>query len=261
MLVMLGTMYLLRKVDQEEPIVLFYARLAFVAYILVVTSLYSLLHWRITSRCDVTPVTVPLKPKSPSLREAMEQAQKSAEDQSETTEASETTDDKGNKAGEDKKEDSNSEEPKTETITVMEYDLRMLAGARKSWAMNCLILAAINYKTESVSAIVMSPFMTLMKLVTEDPLFLIHVCGAPAVEKLKRPFPVAENPLAAMFKDMAPKDPSQTGQPKNDKPVVEELHGESESEEEDSGPTKLTDLADDHIKSDFDEEEEPKKTK
>ncbi|KAI0561898.1 SRP-independent targeting protein [Gracilaria domingensis] len=257
---MLGTMYLLKKVDQEEPIVLFYARLAFVAYILVVTSLYALLHWRITSRCDLTPVTVPLKSKSPSFKEAMEQAQKAAEEQSQTTETSEAKDEDKSQDSEDK-DKSNSDEPKTETITTMEYDLRTLSGARRSWVMNCLILAAINYKTESVSAIVMSPFMTLIKLLTEDPLFLIHICGAPAVEKLKRPFPAPESPFAALFKEMAPKDPSPAKQPKDDKPVIEELHGDSESEGEDSGPTRLTDLGDDHIKSDFDEEEEPKKTK
>ncbi|PXF49008.1 hypothetical protein BWQ96_01146 [Gracilariopsis chorda] len=256
MLVMVGTMYMLRKVDQEEPVVLLYARLAFVAYLIVVTSLYSLLHWRITSRCDLSPVTVPLNAKAPSFQEAMDQMKKAAEEQqpqsSEAKTESEST---------DKKDEPKKEEPKTETITTMEYDLRTLSSARRSWVMNCLILAAVNYKTESVSAIVISPLMTLLRFVTEDPLFLIHVAGSPAVDKLKRPFTPSESPFATLLKEMAPKEPTEDQKKKKDKQPVEDLHDDGESEEEDNGPTRLTELKDDHIKSDFDEDDEPKKTK
>lgn len=261
MLAMVGTMYLLRKVDQEEPIVLLYARLAFLAYVVVVTSLYSLLHWRITSRCDLSPVTVPAKPKSPSFKEAMEQMKKAAEEQQSESSGekadSESTD---KQDGANEKDEQNKKEVnKTETITTMEYDLRTLANARRSWVMNCLILAAVNYKTESVSAIIISPLMTLIRFVTEDPLFLIHVAGSPAVDKLKRPFTPPESPFSTLLKEMSSKEPPKDQ--KTEKKPEEDLHDDGESEEEDNGPTRLTELKDDHIKSDFDEDDEPKKTK
>lgn len=244
---MLGSMFLLRKIDQEEPIVLFYARLAFVAYMLGITSLYAVLHWRITARRDLTPVIVPLKSKSPSFSDALEQAKKAASDTQAPAVAN-----KEDESTTENSENKQEEQPETETITTMEYDLRTMDSARKSWVFNCLVVAAINYKTESVSAIAMSLVMTIVRVVTEDPLFLIHVCGTPADGKLKRPFTVPESPFASLLKEMAPKPQSE--QPKEETPG-EDLHDEGDSEEEDSVPATLTDMADDHIKGDFDEEE------
>lgn len=148
----------------------------------------------------------------------------------------------------------------------MEYDLRKLAAARKGWITNACLLAAINYKMESVSPLVMSVLMGLLRLFSDDPLFQIHIRRAPAVGNLTRPFAAPKNPLAEMLKDMTPK-PEGTSDSASSPTVdaagghapaqpLEDLHDDGEDEmDDDTPPPAIDDLKDDHIKSDFDDDD------
>lgn len=262
MAVMFGAMALMRRIDQEEPKVLFYARIFYMSYVAFTGAIYLYLHHRIVSRKDMTPITVPVTEKAPSMKEAFAKAQAAAEAKS---------------AGEpepkpDEEEDSD-KKPKEKVISVMEYDLGKLAAARKSWATNACILAAIHYKMESVSPLIMSCLMGTFRLLADNQLVQIHIRGAPAVGDLKRPFQPPKNPFADMMAEMqknqeeaANKDAAdQNGQTPT---AVEELHDDGEDEDEDDGPPPtIDDLKDDHIKGDFDDDdddeaaEESKKTK
>lgn len=218
MVAMFGAMAMLRRIDQEEPLVLLYARVGYLLYVAVTSLLYILLHFRIVAIRDMTLITVPLVQKAPSFSEAMEKARKAAEkaevekrgesiDDDESTTTTTTTTDKDEGEGEEEeKSESSSGENKTETITVMEYDLRHLASARRSWATSSCFLAAVHYQMQSVSPLAMAAIMGIIRLLTEEPLVQIHLRGVPAVDKLARPFTAEKNPLATMLKDMTPKE-------------------------------------------------------
>lgn len=253
MAVMFGAMAFMRRVDQEEPLVLLYARLAYVTYILATAFVYVLLHLRIVSRRDVSLIRVPLAAKPPSFSDAMAAAQ---------------TDDKNDDDQPDKPIDEpqkdEQQKPTDELITVMEYDLRKLAAARKSFVSNACLLAAIHYKMESVSPLVMSSLMGITRLLSDDPLFQIHLRGAPAVGPLSRPFTPPKNPLADMLKDLQPKPDDPPANSQNQNEQLEDLHDDGDpddDEHEDAPPPNISDLKDDHIKGDFDDEEHHEKDK
>lgn len=270
---MFGAMALLRRIDQEEPIVLLYARVGYLLYAGLTAVMYILLHFRIVARRDTTLITVPISAKAPSFTEAMEQARKATEkaeaDKHSQSEDSESTasivaDDRqanqqSNGAVDNSAESSDNnkdEHEKTETITVMEYDLRHLANARRSWVTSSCFLAAVHYHMQSVSPLVMSAVMGSIRLLTEDQLVQIHLRGIPAVDKLARPFSAEKNPLANMLKEFSPKDerPAQDNTERATRPE-EELYDDGDDEDEDEELVAITDMKDDHIKSDFDEEE------
>lgn len=216
--VMMAAMMLTRSIDQEDPAMLLKARVGFGVYVIVTSLIYFVLHLRIIRGNDRTKlrVTDPAPPFGP-----------------------------GSDAP-----------PKERDTTHLEYDLDLLQSARKGWIMNTVLLTVIHYKMQTVSPLVMSGFMGFFRLVTDDALFKLHVMGHPAVDKLKRPFPVEENPLAAMMKSMAQKpDEEESTQ-------GEDLHDDGESEEEDEvTPPGIAELTDDHVKGDFEEDAEPKKDK
>lgn len=310
MVAMFGAMAVLRKVDQEEPLVLLYARIGYLAYVAVGALIYALLHFRIIARRDATLISVPIS-KGPSLMDSFEQARKAAE-KAELDRLAEETRDKrddssvassasadsaakrklnkkpsnpvanatnaanasansviasaspaGGADGVDGSDDTDdvedAEEPQTEMITVMEYDLRQLASARRSWVTGSCFLAAVHYHMQSVSPLIMSAVMGVLRLITEDPLVQIHLRGAPVVGKLTRPFTAEKNPLAALM-ELAPKGDPKTPRDAQITPAdpEEDVHdtGEDDDDEEDDVvPSAITDMKDDHIKSDFDDED------
>lgn len=286
MAVMLGAMAFMRRIDQEEPQVLQYARMAYMVYIVITTTVYFLLHIRIVSRRDVTPVTVPIGDKPPSFSDAMaaakgemEKAAAEAEKAADGGESSDSEEEDSDKDGEEEKdgdgpqEDSSKEEegPKEEVITTMEYDLRILASSRKSWLTNACLLAAVHYKMESVSPLVVSSLMGLMRLVADDPLVQIHLRGEPSVGKFARPFKQEKSPIAGLMKEFAAKTEEAKEETQTERSrrriapsgEPEDLHDDGDSEEDESPPPAIDDLKDDHIKSDFDDDvaQESKKTK
>lgn len=261
MSVMFGAMAFMRRIDQEEPKVLLYARIFYAAYVAVTLFIYGVLHLRILSRRNLTLVTVPVAPKRPSFSEAMEKASAEAEARAAALEGN-------SQPAQPKEEEQESEEEKnkTEVITAMEYDLRQLAHARKSWITNACILTAINYKMESVSPLIMSALMGIVRLLSDEPLFQIYVRGSPAVGSLKRPFAPEKSPFATLMKEMAPKPEDSMATagttatrtaPSGATVDESDLHDDGDSEE-DSPPRTIADMKDDHIKSDFDDEESKK---
>lgn len=281
LMAMFGAMAFLRRVDQEEPLVLLYARIGYLAYVIFTTLMYVMLHFRITSARDSTIINIPVAPKAPSLADAwsnMKEAAEKAEAEAETeerrknsisteetatteaasssavakrpassTEVTDDSDKKNDEAATDDKE----EEPE-EVISIMEYDLRQLANARRSWVTSTLFLAAVHYHMESVNPLVMSCVMGIIRMMSDDPLVQIHLRAVPAVGKLARPFTPEKNPLATMLSEMAPKD----DKPKEDTPAQaeEDLHDDGDDDDDDAGPATVVDQKDDHIKSDFDDE-------
>lgn len=260
MAMMFGAMAFMRRIDQEEPKVLFYARIFYMSYVAFTGAIYLLLHYRIVSRKDMTPLTIPVTPKPPSMREAFAKAQAAAEAKS-----------SGEPEPEPQEEENSDEKPKERVVSVMEYDLQKLASARKSWATNACILAAIHFKMESVSPLVMSSLMGTFRLLFDDKLVQIHLRGAPAVGDLKRPFQAPKNPFADMMTEMQKNQEEESKKTAIEQNVqsstaVEELHDDGDDDDEDEGPPPtIDDLKDDHIKGDFDDEDdaiqESKKTK
>lgn len=279
MAAMLGAMVFLRRVDQEEPQVLQYARIAYVMYIMITAGIYFLLHRRILNRRDTKTVTISPSAKQPSFFEALAaakgqmaegiaEAEKDASSEDDAEEdGSEEEDNKNDKGkepdGDSMQEDTSKEEdaPKEEVITIMEYDIRQMAAARKSWLMNTCLLAAINYKMESVSPLIMSCLMGIMRLY-DDPLVQIHLRGEPSVGKLSRPFTPEKNPLANLLKEFAPKSPDAGAGDSASSPSArvaqpeEDLHDDGDSDEDEGPPPTIDDLKDDHIKSDFDDKDQ-----
>lgn len=255
MAVMFGAMAMMRRIDQEDPLVLWYARAAFVAYVAVISVIFLLIHRSITARRDTSLLRLPVAAKTPSFSEAMAAAQKDAQPPKPASAGAEDGDDNDD---DEEKEEAEADKPKDEVVTVMEYDLRKLAAARKSWVTNLCLLAAIHYKMESVSPLVMSVLMGAIRLFTDDPLFSIHLRGAPAVGPLKRPFVAPKNPLTDMLKDMQAKSAQVAEAPQTQGPPGEsDLHddGEAEEDEADGPAPTLADFKDDHIEGDFDEDE------
>lgn len=284
MVAMFGAMAVLRRLDQEEPLVLLYTRVAYLAYFGLTALVYIILHYRIIARKDTTLIKAPISTKPPSFSDALRQAKRTAEQEMEKKKeendydkdevsitsivATETTD----VDGKDKSSDGENEDDETprndnekkeeyETITVMEYDLRQLASARRGWVMNSCFLAAVHYHMESVSPLIMSALMGFMRLIGEDPLVQLHLRGAPSVGKLARPFTAEKNPLASLFKDFAPKE-DKPGQVQDSSSPEDDLHDDGDDDEDDEAPNGIPNLIDDHVKSDFDDDEsaETKKT-
>lgn len=260
MALMFGAMALMRRIDQEEPLVLMYTRIFYTAYLVITALVYLFLHYRITTQRDTTKIEVPIPPKAPSMSEALVAA-RSQDD--ETTPSSKPS--SASKSSPD--ENDSQKPPEEEIITVMEYDLRQLANARKGWITNACLLAAINYKMESVSPLIMSALMGFSRLLADDPLFQIHVRRAPAVGNLKRPFAAPKNPLADMLKEMTPKAeetsdsattaPAEGGGQQVAAQPAEDLHDDGDDDlDDDTPPPAIDDLKDDHIKSDFDDDDE-----
>jgi Phosphate transport (Pho88) len=176
-LVLMGTtMMAVRRIDQDDPAVLMYARLGFAAYIVIVLLINFVLHMRVVAANNKSLIAVPPPPAPPSFAAptAPALAAQPAEDN---------------------------------VTTVLAYDLGVLASARKSWMLNVVILTAIHIKMSGVSTLIMSSVMGLARFL-DDPLFRLHVLGHPAVGPLKRPFKPEENPLAAMLQNLAPKRPA-----------------------------------------------------
>ncbi len=213
--VMLSAMMLVRSIDQEDPGVLFQARVAFGAYVLFTTVVYLVLHRRIVARDDRTKLKVkpPKTPFAPPTEE----------------------------------------EPKERELTVLEYDLELLRKARQGWVFNTLLLTAIHYKMQTVSPLIMSGLMNFVKLVTDDPLFQLHVRGAPAVGKLQRPFEPEESPIAAMLKSMLPKPEDLEG-PKGEN--LRDDGDDTEEEDEAATPMSIHDMPEASVSEDEVEEEE-----
>lgn len=291
MVAMFGAMAVLRRIDQEEPLVLLYARVGYLLYIAVTSVLYCLLHFRIVALRDMTLITVPLVQKAPSFSQAMEKARKAAEkaeaekrgelignddddDESTTTTTTTTNNADDDSKDGDGEENSAVSENKTETITVMEYDLRHLSSARRSWATSSCFLAAVHYHMQSVSPLAMAAIMGIIRLLTEEPLVQIHLRGTPAVDKLARPFTPEKNPLATMLKDISPKDDESsttsttttstttatttTGRVQNGQGPNDDLHDDGDDDDDDDDtPVMSTNIRDDHIKSDFDDDGTP----
>lgn len=213
----MSAMMMVRSIDQEDPTVLFRARIGFGAYILVSAVIYLALHIRILARNDRTKIRVPVPP--PPFGPGSDAP------------------------------------PGERESTHLEYDLELLRTGRQGWILNTLLLTAIHYKMETVSPLIMSGLMGFVRLVTDDALVKLHIYGYPAVDKLKRPFPVEENPLAALLKGMAPK-PEDTPQ------EGEDLHDDGDSDDGDTAPPpSVADLSDEHLAGDFDEDDEKKKSK
>lgn len=264
MLATFGTMALLRRVDQEEPIVLFYTRFFFIAYILLSTFLHIILQALIIYRRDQTKIQVPKSTAPTSLGEAMAAAEKKFNDEQEKQKKEDDKDDNTDESkdetnGENNDETEQSEtakpeEPKMETVTIMDYDLAQLAKTRKSFITNACILAAIHYKMQSVSPLVISAVTGLVRLLTDDPLVAIHFLKSAPVGPLARPFKQPEGLLGTMFKGMTPPQPTN-----NPSQPFEELHDDGdEDDDDDQGPTTLNDMDDSNITSDFTNEEAKK---
>lgn len=275
MVAMFGAMAVLRRIDQEEPLVLLYARVAYLAYVGFTVLVYVILHFRIIARKDTTLLKVSKSSNAPSFSEALQEARKAAEKAEEERKeenkdddevsmtsivASEMTEngDKNNISKRPKNEDEHADEDdkkeEMETITVMEYDLRQLASARRSWVTSSCFLAAVHYHMESVSPLVMSAIMGLLRLISEDPLVQIHLRGAPSVGKLARPFTAEKNPLANLLKDFAPKDTKSSQSDESARPE-EDLHDDGDDDDDDETVSTVPNLRDDNIKSDFDDDE------
>lgn len=215
---MLSAMMLVRSVDQEDPSVLLKTRIGFGLYILVTALIYLVLHLRIMARNDRTKiqVTVPAPAFGP-----------------------------GSDAP-----------PTVRETTHLEYDLDVLRTGRQGWLMNVLLLSAFHYKMQTVSPLIMSALMGFFRLISDDALFKLHILGHPAVDKLKRPFPAEENPLAAMLKGMMPK-PEEDGTTKG-----EDSDQDDDDDDDGETPKGIVELTDDHVKGDFeDEDSEVKKHK
>lgn len=254
MVVMFGAMALMRRVDQEDPQVLLYARAAFAVYITLTLLVHAFLHMKIVRRADLTLINVPIVEQKPPFAMPKEEKEEGAEPLP-----------AADKDEEEKK-------PKEEVMTVLEYDLGVLASARKSWISNAIILSLFHYKMESVSPLIMSGVMGLVRLLSDDPLFKLHVLNLPSVGVLQRPFAPEKNPLAAMLKEMAPKPEAETdghSRPAGAPADANDLHDDGESDDDEDPPAGIAALSDDHVKSDFEEDDldasaegtEPKKSK
>lgn len=223
---MMSAMMLVRSIDQEDPAILLRTRIGFGIYLLATTLIYYVVHRRILSRHNTSPLTVKIPP--PPFGPG-------------------------------------SDSPPTERYTtVIEYDLEHLKKVRQGWIFNTLLLSAIHYKMETVSPLIMSGLMTFIRLITDDPLVKMYLFGQPSVGKLKRPFQAEENPLASMLKGMVPKPDEMNAPPRNSQITSDD----DDTEEEDNiiPDTAVADMTDDHIKGDFEEEDnsakkEPKKDK
>lgn len=210
---------------------------------IVTSAIYFLLHVRITCNPDRTLITVPITAKPPSFSEAMKAAEKKAT-QNASAVAEHTED----------KEDEKKEQDKYEMVTTLEYDLRQLNASRRSWITNACLLAAIHYKMESVSPLIMSSVMGIIRLISDDPLFKLYILGASATAELARPFKTPESPLTALLKEMAPKPDKSS--PHTSDATLADPDDDAESEDaHDSPPGTPVEIGDDHIKSDFHEDE------
>lgn len=273
MVAMFGAMAVLRRIDQEEPLVLLYARVVYLAYVGFTALVYIFLHYRIIARKDTTLLTVPKSSKAPSFSEAYQEARQAAEKAEEkrkrengdsdevsmtsivATETTENDDDSStSKREENERADEDGEKEEMETITVMEYDLRHLASARRSWVTSSCFLAAIHYHMESVSSLVMPVIMGSLRLISEDPLVQIHLRGAPSVGKLARPFTADKNPLASLLKEFSPKE-SKSPQPDETSRPEEDLHDDGDDDDDDETVPNVPNIRDDNIKSDFDDDD------
>lgn len=156
-----------RRLDQDDASVLMYTRAAFATYLLVIGIVHTLLHFRVITAGDTTPLTVPPPPASP-FAPPPDPA------------------------------------PEPSHTTVCAYDLQLLASARKSWLLNACVLTAIHAKTGAVNPLVMSAIMGLFKMV-DEPLFRLHVLGAKATGSLARPFKPDVSPLTKAMEGMMPK--------------------------------------------------------
>lgn len=227
MLVMGGAMLFARRLDQDDASVLMYTRFIFGTYLLVIGFIHTLLHFRVMTASDTSPLTVPPPPPAPFVPPP------------------------------------EGDPPSPTVTTVRAYDLGLLASARKSWLLNACVLTAIHAKTGAVNPLVMSAVMGLFKIV-DEPLFRLHVLRAPATGVLERPFKPEVNAIAKAMEGFMPKPEdlaaASGGEGAGDEPQIEELHSDGEGEEDDGRVRSIAEEkeAEEEEESDFCEDKKYK---
>jgi hypothetical protein len=259
LLIMGGAMLALKRIDQEDPDVLMYARMIFAGYVVVSLIINVALHFRVIAARDLTMITIPPPTKSPFAA---------------PTAPVPTTGSESRRS----RVDANSDQ---ERSTVLAYDMGLLQTARKSWLINVVILTLVHMKMSSVSPLLMSSIMGLVRYI-DDPLFKLHILGYRSVGALKRPFAEEANPLGGLLKGIMPKLPSMEpesseaasaidsdsarGSQRFSPVEVEELHEDEDDDDDDDDDHEPGPLAeqDDPHDNDFESDgpdHEPKKSK
>eukprot|EP00181_Compsopogon_caeruleus_P005480 CAMPEP_0184685448 /NCGR_PEP_ID=MMETSP0312-20130426/19037_1 /TAXON_ID=31354 /ORGANISM="Compsopogon coeruleus, Strain SAG 36.94" /LENGTH=203 /DNA_ID=CAMNT_0027139569 /DNA_START=27 /DNA_END=638 /DNA_ORIENTATION=+ len=148
------------RLDQTDPVVVWWVRVTFTAYVAIASVLYIYMADQVARKYDQRELRVPL-PVNPF-------------------------------AGSNQNSDAHASHK-----TVQQYDAEMINQNRRGLMMNSLIIAFIHAKMGVVSPLVTSAVMGLTRFL-DDPQVKLHILGLPDVGPLKRPF-TAENPLAKLL--------------------------------------------------------------
>ncbi|KAK9464970.1 inorganic phosphate transporter Pho88 [Lipomyces arxii] len=152
LVVMLVLMQVSKKIPFEDPQVVMYARIAYLASNLFIFSLYMFARFKITKKNDLTTLKYVEPSSSPFGAPAQER--------------------------------------KFVTTTVKEYDLQQVTTAIRSSFMGIAILLFMHFRLGYTNPLVMQSVLPI-KSAFEQKIIQIHVMGKPAVGDLKRPFKAA----------------------------------------------------------------------
>ncbi|KAA8491566.1 Uncharacterized protein FVE85_2581 [Porphyridium purpureum] len=178
MVIVLGVMSYMKNLDQEDPKTLLLCRGVYLVYALLMLAYHLYLHTVVTKKNDQRKIKVPVvaNPWSQAQAQAAAAAAPDAPRSAPAPPAS----------------------PEEEEKTVRDYDMGILVAQRKALLTNMAMMAFVHFKMGSVSPLVVSSVMGILK-VSDEHLFKLHVLGAAEEGKLERPFPTEPNPLMAML--------------------------------------------------------------
>lgn len=208
MIITLGAISVLKKVDQTDPRVIAVCRVIFVVYMAISLAVQLYIRSRILAKKEGGSVTVPPKAASPfaALSEAAapDGDAGGAKKEGEGSGGEEVDATIDATAGRRKARGVAAEaaaEP--EVVTVEEYDLSVLTTVRRGLLFNALLLSVFHLKMGSLNPLVITSATGLARLL-DEPLFQLHVLGRPAEDALARPFKPEANPLMAMLSGTPP---------------------------------------------------------
>lgn len=119
------------------------------------------------------------------------------------------------------------EAPRSETLTVLEYDLRELDQQLKSTLMGMVFMLVLHKYFGLVQPMIMQSILPWKTFLT-SPVVRLRVYGQHPVESLERPFKTPSNPLTDLLKGSTQESASAGAKPKEDDEVVRRAQEEFE---------------------------------
>lgn len=156
---MMFTMQYVNRLDQNDPVVVWWSRFAFLAYLVVSAAIYVFLTDQVWRKRDQRQVVVRSPPNPFAASEA--------------------------------------NGPESSVKTVQQYDSEMISQGKRGLLFNTVLVSIIHVKMGTISPLLMAVVMGLTRYL-DDPQVKLHLLGYRDEGPLQRPFK-SENPLAKLL--------------------------------------------------------------